>query len=154
MNQLAWPPDRLEPGRSSDLAAEDLKWLCDNHWRLPPQLRRNLLKLLRDAKVEMDPAASAHLRFADVAELEPRLADLLAEIQAVKDDRTQPYFCRNALWYGSAQKSPRFKRRLVRLVGWDAEQRGLMATRKAYDLAYRVLYEALPPCRGECSCLY
>jgi hypothetical protein len=82
--------------------------------------------------------------FADLCQREPRLHSLERDIQAVKDTGG-PSFCANDWWYG------RLKPRLVRLVGFGAEQPELR-TPEAYDVAYDVLYELLPDCRN-CRCV-
>ncbi len=85
--------------------------------------------------------------------LEPRLLDLLAEVRAIKDDKSKPSFCANAVWYGEFGH-PGIKPKLIHLVGWHASgtDRRLRSP-EAYDLATNTLYNALPDCRGDCFCL-
>lgn len=111
-----------------------------------------------------------------LCELEPRLKFLAADLFLVCDDKKKPSFCANNLW------CTKFKLRLSLLVGWNAglihademppgphdfaeihdffekhppvfapvDPR--LKTEEAYDVAYRFLYEFLPPCRN-CSCV-
>jgi hypothetical protein len=82
--------------------------------------------------------------FRELCRREPRLATLERDVQAVKDTGG-PWFCANDHWYGS------FKPRLVRLVGFGADEPELRTT-EAYDVAYGALYEQLPDCRN-CRCV-
>jgi hypothetical protein len=85
------------------------------------------------------------MTFKELAELEPGLKELLNEAHQVKSDGI-PHFCANAVWDG------RFKPRLVLLVGWDARQRTTtLQSERAYDVAYKTIYNALPDCR-DCFC--
>jgi hypothetical protein len=59
------------------------------------------------------------LTFTALCELEPRLRALYAEAQAVQDDPETPAFCANRIWYGRIGR-PGLKRRLGKLVGWNA----------------------------------
>lgn len=78
--------------------------------------------------------------------LEPRLAGLLKEADAVRDPGGSS-FCANSVWY------TRFKPRLVKLVGWGAEKQDkVLRSPEAYDLSYEQIYYALPSCRN-CMCL-
>ena len=76
---------------------------------------------------------------------EPELAVLLAEVRAVRDTGHRATFCANAVWYGA------FKPRLGRLVGWEWGDDAVLGSAAAYDLAYALLYGALPDCRN-CGC--
>jgi hypothetical protein len=83
----------------------------------------------------------------NISRLEPKLAELLKEAQAVTDPGGDPGFCANAVWYD------RFKPQLTCLVGWFARcKHFLLTSPEAYDIAYDKIYEALPDCRG-CCCL-
>jgi hypothetical protein len=94
------------------------------------------------------------LTWATLVALEPQLAGLLAEAQAVRDCDTAPYFCANAAWFGYDGHRG-FKPRLRRLVGWDRpDGHPALTSCEAYDLAYQTIYEALPPCRGYCGCVW
>ena len=100
----------------------------------------------------MTTTVQHRVTFAELAGLEPRLAALLAEAQAVRDDGVDAVFCGTEWflgWYGR----PSFKRRLSALVGWFAGRRGVLGTSAAYDVAYRTVYAALPACRGRCACM-
>jgi hypothetical protein len=80
----------------------------------------------------------------ELVDAEPRLGQLLAEAQAVKDEGG-PSFCANTIWYR------RFKPRLSALVGWDRKGHPVLGGELAYDVAYRIVYNALPDCR-DCLC--
>jgi hypothetical protein len=86
------------------------------------------------------------MTWTEIVSIEPRLSELLREVQAVKDPGGK-YFCANDHWYPLGG----FKSRLSRLVGWHAENPALR-TCEAYDIAYDFLYELLPNCR-ECRCI-
>ena len=74
---------------------------------------------------------------------EPRLAKLEAEIRLVKRP-SRGTFCANAWWYGyGSRRGYGFKPRLVRLIGWTAQNQELN-TMEAYDIAYHYLYNLLP----------
>ena len=81
---------------------------------------------------------------------EPRIARLLDEARAVRDDGGET-FCANRLWYGVAWDYG-LKGTVEDLVGWDAETRDpVLRTNVAYDLVYQTVYKALPNCRN-CAC--
>ncbi len=94
------------------------------------------------------------------AKLQPRLLDLLKEAGDVQDDPSRRSFCANAIWYGNSRDSG-MKDNFVQLVGWHAcfalssgateADEKFIKSREAYAAAYRVIYEALPPCR-DCIC--
>jgi hypothetical protein len=93
------------------------------------------------------------LTWAGLVRLEPRLAELLAEAKAVRDDGSVPYFCGNACWYGYDGHRG-FKPRLVRLVGFGRPGfHDVLSGSTAYDLVYFTIYNVLPSCRGRCGCL-
>jgi hypothetical protein len=85
--------------------------------------------------------------FAELATLEPRLDDLLAEAKAHHAD-AGPTFCSNEVWYRPGGLKPR----LSKLVGWNSGQTGLLGSSAAYDLAYTEVYRALPDCGPDCVC--
>jgi hypothetical protein len=91
------------------------------------------------------------LTWARLVELEPRLAELLAEIRRVKDDKRRSEFCANGAWYGTYDTEG-FKPRFASLVGFEAKGPAELKTMAAYDLAYEKLYQALPNCRN-CFCI-
>ena len=104
------------------------------------------------------PAArpTSRLTWGDLIAREPRLARLRREIRALHRQPLGENWCAGEAWYGygawrwSGREG--FKRRLSALVGTTAERPDpVLRSSKAYDLAYRTLYEALPPCR-ECAC--
>jgi len=88
-----------------------------------------------------------------LCKLEPRLKELYKEIKQVKDDKTKNSFCANRVWYGWGNSGNGFKNRLHPLAGWEATgEDPRLHTRKAYDIAYKKLYNALPDCRN-CICM-
>jgi hypothetical protein len=84
----------------------------------------------------------------ELIKLEPLLAGLLEHAKRVKDDPTRTSFCANDVWYGV------LKPELVSLVGWASPNPSghVLASSKAYSVAYQKIYDALPPCRN-CLCL-
>ena len=97
--------------------------------------------------------AKNRTRWAAFVALEPRLALLLGQIQAIQDDPAQAGFCANVHWYG-AEQNEGLKETLCQLVGWEASPASppILRTAEAYDICYTILYAALPDCRN-CSCL-
>lgn len=89
----------------------------------------------------------------DLVRIEPRLGEMLKEIQSIKDDGTAPSFCANAQWYRSpGEGEDSFKDRLVAMAGWHAQSSDPeIRSDLAYNVAYEKLYEALPNCRN-CGC--
>lgn len=84
------------------------------------------------------------LTFDRLVRLEPRLLGLVQEAALVND--SAPNFCANEIW------SEQFKPRLMRLVGWYAEcAHPEVQDEAAYQVAYDVVYRALPDCRN-CAC--
>jgi hypothetical protein len=86
---------------------------------------------------------------------EPRLAELLAEAQAARDDPDRGY-CRNVAFRGLRRYGPpdpeSLRRRLGRLVGTECARRDpAPRSPAAYKVAFRVVFHALPPCRL-CHC--
>jgi len=90
------------------------------------------------------------LTFADMAVMEPELQELLDEAKRVSVDRR---FCRNHAWYSYLNEPDRFKNRMLKLVGFNSQSKApLMHTSEAYDLAYKTIYEVLPPCQHVHPC--
>jgi hypothetical protein len=86
------------------------------------------------------------LAWEEMVVVEPRLARLLSDIQAIKDPGGPKGFCANYHWVTNLK--PTF----VRLVGFQARgEDARLRTMEAYDLAYQTLYAALPDCR-DCGC--
>jgi hypothetical protein len=85
--------------------------------------------------------------WADLTSLEPRLAGMSAEIQAITDDGESRCFCADEIW------SERFKPELCQLVGFFRRPgHPVLSTSFAYDTAFEKLRGAFPPCRN-CCCL-
>ena len=82
------------------------------------------------------------MTWGELIEIEPRVEALRKEAAAA--DGSAPDFCANDLWFC------RFKPRVTKLAGWDAEKPELR-TPEAYDLAYQTVYNQLPACR-RCGC--
>jgi len=82
-----------------------------------------------------------------LVENEPRLQQLLEDIESIQDDPEKSYFCANELWIRI------YKKRLIHLVGMAAEKNNdILRSSQAYDLASKKLFEILPNCRN-CTCL-
>lgn len=87
-----------------------------------------------------------------LCELEPRLLDLLDEVQSIKDDKTKPSFCANAIWYGYHGHSS-IRNRMHMLVGSKASGGDpRLHDFRAEQVALHKLYDELPPCRN-CFCM-
>ena len=100
--------------------------------------------------VMAQPRTTAPVTWDSLVKAEPRLADLLREIRAVR--RVGERFCANARWYGYGNPRAGFKARMCALVGWGRRSGpALLTTQRAYDVAYDTLYRALPDCR-RCGC--
>lgn len=84
---------------------------------------------------------------------EPRLAELLREIQTIRDDKTKPGFCANARWFGYRSHDPGFREQMKWLVGFNAfSAPDELRTSAAHDVVYKKLYAALPDCRNCSGC--
>lgn len=99
----------------------------------------------------IESSSAEHLApFMELADLEPRLLDLLYEARSFKP---APKFCANEVWYGYRGSGfPGIKPRLSQLVGWFQSSGGKLRTKEAYDIAYEAIYGALPHCQPGCSC--
>lgn len=83
----------------------------------------------------------------ELTKLEPRLSVLLKQARNVQNTGTG--FCANAVWY----RQGGLRNELRRLVGWRAERDNpTLRSQAAYAVAYRKVYQSLPPCQ-ECNCL-
>jgi hypothetical protein len=80
--------------------------------------------------------------FDDLAALEPRLARLLAEAQECRLRRGRRLDV-TAVFYSYGRHRPGFKRRLSELVGWASGREGVLGSSEAYEVVYRVVYQAL-----------
>lgn len=99
-------------------------------------------------------AAVDRLTWDQLAELEPRLRALEAEVRAFADGYAKRRVrCANAVMLGFGSFDGRgIKDRLQRLVGWYRPDRHpVLSSALAYDLAGDRLYRLLPDCRG-CNC--
>jgi hypothetical protein len=98
------------------------------------------------AALSRRPRRSPLPTWAELVEREPRLADLLDEIRTLPHD--DPHWCGVRAWFGPRYRGDGIKAHMVALVGWHAERDDPVLRT---DLAYRVLYDALPPC-NDCPC--
>lgn len=88
--------------------------------------------------------ASEPLSWSELVRMEPTLDTLERHAKDVCGDN--PHFCANDVWFRE------FKPLLLRLVGWNAQSPlEIMHSSAAYEIAYRHIYDQLPPCR-ECWC--
>ena len=114
-------------------------------WIESLKAQMNALRAYLDALPD-EPIIAPKITWEKLVAIEPRLDELLKEIEAIKDPGG-PSFCANDIWY--RQYKPRF----LKLVGWAAEKDdSVIKTEKAYNLAYKKLYHSLPDCR-DCGCL-
>jgi hypothetical protein len=79
--------------------------------------------------------------FDELAALEPRLADLLAEAQELR--RRRPRLNVNKVFFSYGNFAAGFKGRLSRLVGFVSDREGVLGTSAAYDVVYHTIYDAL-----------
>lgn len=84
-----------------------------------------------------------------LAEIEPELDNLLKEAQAVRDNGSGYYFCRDTYMVGYPVSSG-LKARFSKLVGSGARpNHPLLGTSEAYDVVYHTLEAALPEDRDD-----
>lgn len=78
--------------------------------------------------------------------IDPFFDDLLCEIQGIRADEN---FCANGIWFET------YKPAIVRRIGWYAPNYApeILKTERAYEIAYRKLYNALPDCQNCGGCL-
>src|SRR5262245_37108682 len=91
------------------------------------------------------------MTWVKIVRIEPRLKRLYAEISKIKDDKTKPSFCANAVWYGYFSHHGLFKECMLCLAGFYADKPELR-TMETYNLVCDKLNNALPNCRN-CGCL-
>jgi hypothetical protein len=100
----------------------------------------------------MGPNQESFVTFSNLARLEPRLADLEAEVRAVmpKDE----FFCAAAVWFGYDDVRGGLKGRMSRLVGQYRADPGpaVLSSRESYDVDCDFLSNLLPPC-WSCLCV-
>jgi hypothetical protein len=125
------------------------------------------------------PVKKPPAEFLALAESEPKLLTLLADIEIAREDsKRKSHACANALWFGTSINQYSFKDRLCELIGWERGEKtklqkgkprfrkvstawlmkepkplppGPLYSTKSYDIAYDYLYSRLPDCR-ECLC--
>jgi len=94
--------------------------------------------------------ASVTPTWGELVRREPGLAALLEEVLAEPGDGAS--YCANIAWFGRPGGLG-FKARMAQLVGWSARSADpLLRSSEAYAVAYRALYDPLPPCKA-CPCL-
>ncbi len=104
-----------------------------------------------------DDGTTKHLTFEEMAEIEPRLRDLLSEARSHR--RTAgPDFCACATMDGKNENHP-FPRhvpgleaRIKKLVGWHSGRSDYLGTYDAYRAVCCVIGAELPPCGPDCEC--
>ncbi len=102
------------------------------------------------APVGNPPDEGAEATWENLVCREPRLAILRAEVEQITAGDGQR-FCANECWYGF-NGQPGIKPKLVRLVGWHAENPDpVLHTMTAYAAVYEELYALLPDC-WDCDC--
>jgi len=80
--------------------------------------------------------------WSELIKAEPRLLALYERAKAVRDEETKEFFCANSIWY------QQFKPELVELVGDARAGDPILGTSRAYEIAYDMIYRALPDCRA------
>ena len=81
--------------------------------------------------------------FLEYAQHDDRLLELERRIKAHARVRSiNRNYCANSAWYKT------FKREVVKLVGWNADDIRLQSS-GAYDTVYQYLYNLLPNCTCE-----
>jgi hypothetical protein len=80
--------------------------------------------------------------FDELVALEPRLADLLAEAQAVRRQKGRRLNV-NQTFFAYGNFAAGFKGRLSRLVGHASGREGVLGTSAAYDTVYWTVYHTL-----------
>ena len=94
-----------------------------------------------------------NVTWAELAEIEPELLIIEANLKAIKDNKRNKSFCANAIWFGYPGHSPSYKMWMHRLVGsYVRKDNPRLITSEAYDCAYHHLYDILPDCRN-CACI-
>jgi hypothetical protein len=82
------------------------------------------------------------LTFEDLTKIEPKLQALY---DRAKNFPVYAGYCPIGNWYKF------FKPKLIKLVGWTARKDDpVIRGHVAYDLCYRLIYAALPPCPKSC----
>lgn len=87
---------------------------------------------------------------AELHRLEPRLAELERELDAVRDDGDRPWFCSNFLWL-PVNTRLRLIVGVARIPQAGDDQHPELYGSHAYERVFTHLSQRLPPCRN-CGC--
>jgi len=82
---------------------------------------------------------------------EPRIEELLREVDAVRDDGTSDYFCSNYHWL-PVNTRLRLLLGVARVPQPGDDERAELYDSRNYERVFEHLSRRLPPCRG-CGCL-
>jgi hypothetical protein len=133
-----------------DTMNEDVGIVRLSDWLDDPQLEAEMKEL---HEIEQWMKSQPKPTWERLVDLEPRLALLLKEVEAITDDGG-PCFCANQHFYGGRPLS--LKQKMMALIGHERlgdDCDPILKTSTAYDVAYEELYAALPDCRGNCGCV-
>ncbi|MFN8475532.1 MAG: response regulator [Anaerolineae bacterium] len=102
------------------------------------------------------PMWVTQVTWAELVQADPRIQELLDEAERVTDPGPPGSFCASQAFWGHGP-NPGFRWRIPQLVGWERRRRNPSADPilfhfEAYELVYKKIYEALPPCLG-CHCI-
>jgi hypothetical protein len=92
-----------------------------------------------------------YLTFKELAALEPRLNDFLAEAKSYHLIAGSD-FCAALVFLGSHEHGPGMLDRLAKVVGWHSGRDDYLASSDAYNTATCVIHDALPECGPNCYC--
>jgi hypothetical protein len=87
---------------------------------------------------------------ADLFALEPRLAELERDVDAVRDEKRSSWFCANFAWLPLNTRL-RLLVGVARVPQSDDGDRPELYDSRAYELVFEYLSRRLPPCR-DCGC--
>src|SRR4051812_42225735 len=88
------------------------------------------------------------LSWEEMVAVEPRLARLVAEAEALEVTAEDLSYCRYGPFLHGSEVSPGFLNRLRGLVGWCSPHHDpFMSSMHAWEIAWPRVLAALPPCR-------
>ena len=119
-----------------------------------PIVRVVRLSDVAPATIPIPPHGTPRPTWGQLVALEPRLAELAAEIRARGHHGKPPAtFCANCEWYGYRGRGVGYKAQLCALVGWTARTEDpTLRSSRAYEIAYAHCYDLLPDCGPGCVC--